>query len=380
MNKQFFYELVDKYLDGTATTEERRVVETYYDTLAGEPADVLSGKQRAILKEKIYNAVQQRTGTKTKMIPAWRRLAAAAVVLFVLSGAAYFLLHRKAPATDLAGLPQQQRFKNDIAPAHKGAMLTLADGSTIRLDSAGNGTLAMQGKMMVVKQDSTLSYVGTTKTETVFYNTVATARGQDYHLELADGTQVWLDALSSIHFPTSFPGKERLVEVTGQAYFEVAKDAHKPFRVQSGSQTVEVLGTHFNINAYDPVIRTTLLEGSIDISNGGAHKLLAPGQQSQAGGQGITILSNANLEEAMAWKNGRFNFNGATVEAIMAQLARWYDIDVMYKDKIAETFVVKGTRNVPVSRLLNLLEMTGQVAFTIDGKKVTVYNVKSQHP
>src|SRR5882757_1599131 len=136
MNKQLFSELVDKYLDGTATAEERRVVETYYDELAGEPANALSDRQKAILKEKAYNAVQQHIAGKVKVVPLWRKLAAAAVLLFVLSGAAYFFLHKKAPATDMAALPQQQRFKNDIAPAHKGAMLTLADGSMIRLDSA----------------------------------------------------------------------------------------------------------------------------------------------------------------------------------------------------------------------------------------------------
>ncbi len=376
MDKQFFYELVGKYLDGTATGEECQVVKTYYDQLAAETTGPLSDAQKTILKEKAWRAIHQNSSPKTTIVPLWRWLAAAAVLLFILSGAAYLLLHKNTAAPDLAGLPQQQRFKNDIRPAHNGATLTLADGSIIRLDSAANGTLAMQDKMKVVKRDSTLSYLGQPKTGAVLYNTVATAKGQDYHLQLADGTEVWLDALSSIHFPTSFPGAERVVEITGQAYFEVAKNAHSPFRVKTGHQTVEVLGTHFNINAYSPIIKTTLLEGLVKVSSGGAAKTLVPGQQAQVENNNMTILANADLEETMAWKNGRFRFVGMKMEDIMAQLSRWYDIDVVYKNKVQETFVAKISRDVPVSQVLKLFELTGQVAFTIEGKKVTVYSVK----
>jgi transmembrane sensor len=377
MDRQHFDDLVGKYLNGTATAAERRVIEAYYEELSSQDPVHLSAKQKDELKKEIYQAIHQKIKVRPGVIPVWRRIAAAVILVFAITGITYFLQYKKDQTGNPASLSQVQRFKNDISPARSGVTLTLGDGSRIRLDSAANGKLASQGKTIILKLDSTLAYQSKSKTEAVLYNTVSTAKGQDYHIQLADGTEVWLDAMSSIHFPTSFPGNDRQVEITGQAYFEVKKDPLRPFRVKSGNQTVEVLGTHFNINAYDPIIKTTLLEGSVRISTGRSSVTLTPGQQALLNGQGsLSQNSNVDMEETMAWKNGRFHFDGASVNEIMNQISRWYDIDVVYQDKIPEEFVAKISRGLPVSKLLNLLEMTGQVAFTIDGNKVTVMKAK----
>jgi ferric-dicitrate binding protein FerR (iron transport regulator) len=216
------------------------------------------------------------------------------------------------------------------------------------------------------------------------YNSITTEKGRSFRLQLADGTRVWLDAMSSIRFPAAFGGQERIVEVTGQVYFEVAamKDANGqklPFKVMAGHQQIEVLGTHFNVNAYEhQEIQTTLLEGKVKVSSKGnkatvASLELKPGEQSLAKENGKMQLNEAvDIDEVMAWKNGRFQFNGSTVEQIMQQLARWYNIEIVYKDEIPETFVAEMERNLPLSELLALLEMTKQVRFVVEGKKVLV--------
>ncbi len=377
MDEQYFYELVDKYLDGTATEQERRVVEGYYEELAGEGGRLFSEVERTALKKEIYRSIRRRVREEAPVVSLWRRVGVAAAVLIVLGAAGYWFWQGRGAVADPSHLAQAERFKNDIGPAHQGATLTLAGGQLIRLDSAANGTIAAQGNTKVLKKDTALSYVGKTGDETVLYNTVSTGKGEEYHIELADGTRVWLDAESSIHFPTSFPGKERLVEITGQAYFEVAHNSEQPFRVKAGNQLIEDIGTAFNVNAYadEPVTRTTLLEGSIRIGDRGV--ILKPGEQARVdGGGGITVVSGVDLYEVMAWKNGRFGFDGASVEEIMTQLSRWYDIEVIYHDKISEKFVAKISRNEPLSRMLNLLEMTKEIAFTIEGRKITVYNLK----
>jgi hypothetical protein len=402
MDQFFFYQLIDKYLDGTASEEERRFVEACYEALSGGEGKPLSAWQSAHLRKRLYRDVL--TGSKLEAgrslardtdlesgvvlkLPEkghlrvlWRRRMAAAVLVALLGTLCWFILSRKRPAPDIASLPRTERYRNNITPAHQGVTLTLGNGALIRLDSADNGRLAIQGMMQIVKQDSALLYSpvinkgrGPQRGE-LFYNTVVTGKGHIFQLRLPDGTSVWLDALSSIRYPTSFSGQERVVTITGQAYFEVTRDAHRPFRVVSGHQTVDVLGTHFNINAYGPVIKTTLLEGAIKVSVGGSNSVLSPGEQAQSGGEDMWVKDKADLDEAVAWKNGRFRFDGTSIEEIMTQAARWYDIEVIYHDKVPETFVAKISRGVPLSRLLDLLEMTQQVAFTIEGNKVTVWD------
>jgi transmembrane sensor len=316
---------------------------------------------------------------RVRRLPVWKWTAAAAIVLTLGIGSYLGLLRKRAPSID--GAQQAQRFKNDVLPGGNKAILTLAGGQRIILDSAANGTLARQGGTDITKTDSgMLAYKSQEEKPTeVLFNTLTTPRGGQYRLVLPDGTRVWLNAASAITYPTAFTGKTRTVSIAGEAYFEVAKDAARPFQLTAGTISVAVLGTAFDVNAYsdEPDAKATLLEGSVRVINAvasppGEARQLLPGQQAQIQGGAIRVNKDVDLEAVMAWKNGSFTFSDATIEAVMRQLARWYDVTVVYDTKVSQHFVADIPRNVPVSEVLKLLEMTGQVHFTIEGKKITV--------
>lgn len=326
-------------------------------------------------KDQLYQGMHITKETPVVSMKERKRIwiPAAAIIISVLGAALFF--YRSQPAKGPA-TAQEEHFKNDIVPAREGVKLTLTDGSVKILDTMANGTIT-EGATKALKEEGSISYLANRSAE-VAYNTVATEKGRIFHLVLADGTNVWLDALSSIRFPTAFPGAERVVEVTGEAYFEVTKNPKQPFKVKTGNQEVEVLGTHFNINSYDQQsMQTTLLEGSVKVTlrqaQGDKSLKIKPGEQSIArDNASLTIDHSPDLEEVMAWKDGKFDFEGASVQEIMNQLSRWYDIDVVYKDKIDKEFVAKISRDLPVSKILTLLEMTRQIKFTIEGNRVTV--------
>jgi len=263
---------------------------------------------------------------------------------------------------------------NDILPGGNKAILTLSDGKTIILDSAINGALTTQGNTSITKSDGQLEYGNSTTTEELLFNTISTPKGGQYKLTLSDGSKVWLNAASSINYPVSFNGSERSVTITGEAYFEVAKDATKPFKVKVHDALIEVLGTHFNVNAYsnEPVIRTTLAEGSVRVSTKASNAILAPGQEAQLNPQGEIKTIAANLEETLAWKDGQFLFKDAPIENIMRQVERWYDAEIVYENKPADHFNVELSRDVPVSKMLRFLELTNRVHFKIEKKKIVV--------
>ncbi len=263
---------------------------------------------------------------------------------------------------------------NDILPGGNKAVLTLANGEKVILDSTADGSLTMQGNTTITKSDGQLRYVNTTGTDEPLYNTISTPNGGQYKLTLSDGSKVWLNAASSIYYPVAFAVNERIVTITGEAYFEIAKDAAKPFKVKVNDAVVEVLGTHFNVNAYtnEPVIRTTLAEGSVKVSTKTTKVILAPGQEAQLNQQGEIKTTAANLEETLAWKDGQFLFKDAPIENIMRQVERWYDADVVYENKPADHFNVELSRNVPVSKMLRFLELTNRVHFKIENKKIVV--------
>ena len=331
-------ELMELFLSNRITAEQH----TRLVRLIGEPGSeaILEG----ILKESFYGpgdrtedsmeeALHYLGNLKARMnaVPAhgaggglirlrkWAGWAAAAVLLLA-AGSAYLLLHGR----DKDALPQALRFRNDVGPGGDKAILTLADGSRITLDSVHNGNLAVQGNTTVYKKDGALSYQAVGKTQQV-YNTVSTPAKGQYRLTLADGTGVWLDALSSIRFPTAFSGGDREVQVTGQVYFEVRADPEHPFRVRVNDETVAALGTRFNINAYkdEPAIRTTLAEGLVRVHRDNDSVSLHPGQQAAAAPGGtLDVLGNQDMEEILAWKDGLFHFNGTNTEMIMRQVAR----------------------------------------------------------
>lgn len=320
----------------------------------------------------------------------WRRyykyVAAAAITGAVVT-ATVWLTGRNKKADDLVNVPAEQHYKQDVEPGGNKAVLTLADGRIITLDEAQNGVLTKEGNTAINKKDGAVVYQSPTDnaqpTTVVDYNTLSTPRGGQYQLVLPDGSKVWLNAASSITYPTAFTGNERKVELTGEGYFEVSKNAAKPFHVQVNNMDVEVLGTHFNINSYidEPAIRTTLLEGSVKVVNrsrliaGAIAKnsvVLTPGKQAAFIADSRFTIADADVEQVIAWKNGLFQFQDASIETIMRQVARWYNVDVEYKSKIDKQFIGKIPRRVPVSTVLNILESTGWVHFTIDGKKIIV--------
>ena len=279
------------------------------------------------------NTINQ-TGTKAPVYEMWTRIKplykwVAAVVLIVCG--LWFLAGRdRAPS--IAVTPKTE----DIAPGGDKAILTLADGTKVVLDTAGNGAITRQGNVTVIKLNGQLAYQPSTltSTSTLTYNTISTPRGGQYQLVLADGSKVWLNAASSLRFPTAFAGKERRVEVTGEAYFEVAHDAAMPFIVQRGEAEVKVLGTHFNINGYEdePSLKITLLEGKVRVSSRDQTAVLKPGQQAQlqTTNSKLQTTNQVDIDEVVAWKNGLFQFEQADIKTIMRQVARWYNVDVVF--------------------------------------------------
>lgn len=255
----------------------------------------------------------------------------------------------------------------DIAPGHSGAVLHLSDGSTVVLDSAQNGTVAILGKVQAIKEDGTLKYTGSTNEE--IYHTVSTNKGRQWQMTLADGTKVWLNAASSIRYPLSFTDNERSVEITGEVYFEVTHNEARPFKVKARGQVIEDLGTIFNVNAYadEDALRTTLLEGAVRI--GGV--TLKPGEQGIIK-DGSLKVSPVNTEQVVAWKNGFFSFKKTPLKEVMLQLARWYDVEVAYEGNIPDMkFGGKINRNSNASQVLTILEESN-IHFKIQGKKIIV--------
>ncbi|HRE51201.1 MAG TPA: FecR family protein [Flavitalea sp.] len=312
----------------------------------------------------------------------WFRYSAAVVLLMGI-GVYIWNMKQDDPVVIIAET-QAPPVREDVAPGSDKAILTLADGSSIVLDSASSGQLAWQGNTQVVKlADGQLRYnVNGVAADKPMYNTMRTPRGGQYKLMLPDGTRVWLNSESSITYPAVFIEKERTVSITGEAYFEVVNmtdpathRTSRPFKVRVNDMTVEVLGTHFNINAYgdESHIKTTLLEGSVKVSRGGASGVLKPGEQSQVNDQaGIKILKNANLEEAMAWKNGLFYFSNANIQTVMRQLARWYDVDVVYNGRIpVREFQGEIQKNLSLTQVLSILGKM-EVNFRLEGKKLIV--------
>jgi len=289
------------------------------------------------------------------------RAVAAAVLIFLLAGAGWMIF-----GTKPAALPGDK------------ATLTLADGHTIVLGNEGNGSLALQGQSEVIKVDSgLLAYHATGKgTGEMVYNMITTPRGGQYQVILPDGTHVWLNSTSSLRFPSSFQGSSRTVTLTGEGYFEVARHPSMPFVVQTDQVAVNVLGTHFNIMAYpqEAAVRTTLEEGSVKVVHGKDGVLITPGQQAELGRNGeLKVINDVDLDEALAWKNGKFQFNETDIETIMRQISRWYDVDIAYKGNLSGIRLSGSlSRKEPVAHLLELLEETKRVKFITEGKQITV--------
>jgi ferric-dicitrate binding protein FerR (iron transport regulator) len=309
-----------------------------------------------------------------KMIP--RRWWYAAAAILLVAGALAYLAHDRSATSSLAATHGNAPVKRDVLPANGTAVLTLADGRSIVLDDAANGLLALQGSNQLTKKDNQVVYSSSQPGgQGTLYNELRTNKGKQYSLVLPDGSKVWLNAESSIRYPVAFRGNERTVFISGEAYFEVAKNPSMPFRVRINEDvSVEVLGTHFNINAYndEPQIQTSLLEGSIVVTRGDAQRKLKPGQQLKTGKTGIGNINEVDMEEVMAWKNGTFFFHDAGIESVMRQLSRWYDVQVAYESTIPSgQFSGEIGRNLTLQQVLQGLADT-RINFLIEANTITI--------
>lgn len=356
--------LLEKYKAGTCTPRERMLVEKWFHHLnEDQPTDLDAAH---LLKSKDTFRRTVAPMLKHKGVNLWQRLLVAAAVLVVIAAGIYLFRDPGEPET-LVKTEQE----NDLAPGGNKATLTLADGTKISLTDAQNGELAQESGISIVKtSDGQVVYTvsGTNQpAQSASYNKIETPVGGQYQVNLPDGSMVWLNSASSLRYPVQFAGSERKVEITGEAYFEVSHDASRPFRVVSGAQTVEVLGTSFNIMAYDDELatNTTLIEGSVRVSGGDGSKVIKPGQQSSVSKNNISV-KEADIDGATAWKNGYFIFKAEEIGSIMRKISRWYQVKVEYEGvDMGKVFGGKISRSRKVSEVLKLLESTGSIHFKL---------------
>jgi len=373
MQKKDAQELLKKFEDGECSAEELALLETWYNQHTVISPKKLTDAEWTEDVSSLLKSLES-IGNQQAKIVQWPRIVAAASLLVFLSVGGYFVLQQQHK--------RQQTVQNqlyDVAPGGNKAILTLGNGKQIILTDAKKGELAHEDHMAIKKTaDGEVEYQGTSSNrEAIVFNTMSTPRGGEFTLVLSDGTKVILNAASSIKYPTAFTGKDRRVEITGEAYFEVAHNAARPFKVTCTGQTITVLGTHFNVNAYadEPAVKTTLLEGSVSVAAVADNTIIKPGQQAILTQNKFRVLA-IDTDEVIAWKQGMFRFNGTPLATIMKQVARWYNVDVVYEDETLKTksFFAMSTRFAKVSQLLNDLEETGDVKFRIEGKKITVFN------
>jgi len=386
MNQEQYLLLFEKFLAGKASSDEVGQLMAYNDDFdLAKTAEAELTEEHKKIEKKIFNEIKRHSKPSNSSEiykKRWWPAMAAAVLMFTVAAFLWQLLLHNHDVKQSVQLVESVKAK-DIAPGSDQAMLTLSNGKKVNLNNLGNGTTIKQGSITITKQgNGVLSYAIAAQLEnrniaTPQMNTITTPRGGQYHVVLPDGTSVWLNSASSLKFPTAFLGKERSVELTGEAYFEVAKNKKMPFMVKFKDQEVKVLGTHFNISAYndESESRTTLIEGSIAISRNNIKETLKPGQQAvslQDDHQGFKI-QQAKIEEAMAWKNGLFIFQNANIKDIMKQAARWYDVEVNYIGNLEDKqYGGRMSRYKNISELLKNLELTGTIHFKIEGRRVTV--------
>jgi ferric-dicitrate binding protein FerR (iron transport regulator) len=382
MEKQTFLQLLDKYIDGTASHAEQTLLEEYYKRLNQKASFDLNEEEEQALREGMLKNIQFRIHKKEHIIPKsplqkshalW--YAAAASILLFLSIGGYFIFNKKTQQQIV------QTQSNDVAPGGNKAILKLADGRTIIIDDAKNGLIAQQAfttinktnKGLLVYKDQVYA-----KSRPMVYDTLTIPRGGQFPIRLADGTKVWLNSATSLRYPETFAGNERKVElIYGEAYFEVVHNSAKPFRVVVKGQTIEDIGTQFNVNAYDDesAMKTTLLEGSVKISKSEQKIILKPGQQAIVKSVNSPILvQNVDINETVAWKNGYFKFDGEDLKSVMRKVSRWYNVDVTYRGDFGDniSFLGEISRSKNISAILKIMEATGNVHFQITGRRVVV--------
>jgi len=380
-NRQELIQIFQKYLDGNATPEEQRFVEAWYESFGKDAGitDSYTEEQLGQMEARMEYELKKRMEA-SRPRPLWKslhrlvtpsRVAAAVFLILSLAGAWYIMSNQgsKETMTDESTL-----HAIDLPPGSDQGILTLTDGSQIVLGSVSTGMLARQGNTLIQKiEDGLVAYTGEDASLEPGLNTLTVPSGGKYSLVLPDGSRVWLNAESSITFPTAFSGRKRSVKISGEVYFDVAKDPARPFIVQVGNnRQIRVLGTQFNVNAYsdEEEITTTLLEGSVEILPGGNAGLavrLKPGEQAAFSETGqISVRHGVNTDEIVAWKNGMFHFEKADIQSVMRQISRWYNVEVVYEGPLPNrSFSGKIDRQSNASEALDILRFTG-LNFRID--------------
>jgi ferric-dicitrate binding protein FerR (iron transport regulator) len=370
---------IEHYRNGTATTAEMQLLNDFYHSFDNESTEVDARQlgERIHLEKNGWEEINKRIRPQAPVAGMVNRRVyrlagmAASIVLAVV---AVYLLFRPRPEQQVV----QGVTVKDRSPGGNKAILILADGRTVELNNVQNGSLAQQGNTQVVKlENGRLAYqpsAANSAGQAALFNTIQTPRGGQYQVVLPDGSKVWLNAASSVKFPVVFTGAERNIEVMGEVYMEIAKNAAQPFTASVDGIKVKVLGTSFNINAYkdEGLVQTTLLEGSISVSAANNKILLKPGEQATGSVTGLTAHAHADLEQVMAWKNGFFQFNSSDIQTVMRQVERWYDIEVKFNGPVPNTqFNGKMDRGVTLLGFVRFLAGYG-IKAKLEGRVLTI--------
>ncbi|RNL55766.1 FecR family protein [Pedobacter jejuensis] len=380
MKKEQAKELLSRYLNENVSPKEQHLVDAFIEeqllthTWEATEDEKLAFAQK--LRNRLSTQIHQHDGrnnTISKNKPKFRRLwyfsAAATIAVLMLTTIYFFSLRTQSIA---------ERYANDIPPGKNKAILTLSNGQKIDLNNSGNGELAKLNGISIKKAADGLlvfSVLNAEPKRKINFNTIETPFGGQYQINLPDGTKVWLNSGTKLTFPDRFADAKRKVELSGEAYFEVAKDKTHPFLVSSNAQQVEVLGTHFNVNSYsnEPLVRTTLLEGSVKVSNSVSEKIIVPGEQITLKGNRFDV-KQIDPSSAIDWKNGEFRFKAEGLESILRKLSRWYQVEFVVEKGVDKLPAFSGSvsRFDQISVVLKMLEETGDIKFYINGKTITV--------
>lgn len=370
--------LLERFSQGMTTAEENLQISQAFNEFAKQSEQQFEEQDLAQVGHQIWMQLplQQQLSSSTSR-KLWLKIATVAAVLVLIFSGLYFYVKN-------TGFDQEKNvlMKNDVRPGCIGATLTLGDGQEIKLADQQIGKLAQTGGVQISKlaNGQLLYEIQDQNNQENQMNTLSTARGEVYQLRLPDGSRVWINSASSISYNTNLNnqqrGGQRIVRLSGEAYFEIAKDKKHPFVVKTTGQQVEVLGTHFNISAYpsDKFTHTTLLEGVVKVSNASESRLLKPNQQAELAGSGLKI-TDINAAYEVGWKDGVFVFNYEPLEAVMTKISRWYDLKIVYVDSSIKEELFFGTvsKFEQLSKALNMLARTEVVRFEVEGKTVRVF-------
>ena len=373
MERKDIKDILEQLTAGKPNEQERRMAKLWLFQLNNKNKATLPESELDNSKAEVWMRLEERLASGTVGVKLWPRILVVAAAVASIVVGVYFFNYDKQTVPENIDL-----VAHDVAPGKVGATLTLANGKKIELTNTPDGELAKEAGVVITKSaNGQLIYeIKNANTATNKLNTLATARGETYQLRLPDGSMVWLNAASSLTYAANLrQGGKRRVKLEGEGYFEIAKDKMHPFVVESKGQEVEVLGTHFNVNAYadEKVVATTLLEGAVKITSNQNQQLLKPGEQAINNGTAIKV-ARVDVENLIDWKAGDFYFEHADFRSVMRKIGRWYDVEIIYDRSVPESITSNGliSRNNKLSAVLKSIEKTGQVHFKIDGKKLYV--------